>query len=85
MSQTAPEVEPRELRAARALLGWSEAKLAQMSKVSLDAVRRIEREQDLGAATGARAAVRHALEAAGIVFIGVGESAAGGLGLRLKR
>jgi hypothetical protein len=52
------------------LLGWSEAKLAQMNKVSLDAIRRIEREQDLGAATGARAAVRRALEAAGIVLIG---------------
>lgn len=77
------DVKPSQLRAARALLGWSEAKLAQMSRVSLDAVRQLEREQNISADAALR--VRRAFEAAGVIFLGVNEVAPGGLGIRLER
>jgi transcriptional regulator with XRE-family HTH domain len=75
----AAEVEVRQLRAARALLGWSEAKLAQMSKISVDAVKQLER----GHSVHAHLAARRAFEVAGIVFLASGEAAGGGVGLRL--
>jgi len=36
-------ITPRQIRAARALLGWSQQKLADKAIVSLNAVTRLER------------------------------------------
>lgn len=78
-------IEPRQARAARALLGWSEAKLAQMSRLSLDTIRRIECEQDIEKARPALAMMRRAFEAAGVIFLAGSDFVAGGSGVRLKR
>lgn len=67
-------------RAARGLLGWKQGRLAKESGVSLTAIRNFER----GATTPIRAnmaALRGALEAAGVEFI---ERNGGGPGVRLR-
>lgn len=59
-------ITAKQIRAARAYLFWTEAKLAQMSKLSIAAIQRVERMDD--APVAEVSAVRRALEAAGIVF-----------------
>lgn len=68
-----------QIRAARAYLLWTEAKLAQMSKLSITAIRRVER--DSNAPPTEVSAVRRALEAAGIVFLEANGIVSGGDGL----
>jgi predicted transcriptional regulator len=67
---------PRQIRAARALLRWSQQELADRAVVSLNAVNRLERgEVDSRAST--LQAVQSALEKAGIEFIFSGEKGEG--------
>jgi len=71
---------PAQCRAARALLDWSQEVLAGRSGVSINAIRNFER----GATTPIRAnlaALRHALDTAGVAFI---DGDGGGPGVRLK-
>ena len=75
-------ISARQIRAARALLGWSQQKLADEAIVSASAVRRLE----LGVADSrisTLAAVQQALEKAGITFVPT--STAQGEGVRLAR
>ena len=74
-------VTPREIRAARAFLGWTRQRLADRAVVSLNTVVRLEQGAvDSRASTVER--VRKALERAGIEFISVyGE----GEGIRTRR
>ncbi len=59
----------RQSRAARALLGWSQAKLAQKAGISLNAVTRLEQGKvDPRMSTVQK--VRTALMKAGIDFLG---------------
>lgn len=72
----------RQIRAARALLGWSQQTLADKAILSLNAVKRLEvGKSDPKMSTVL--AVKSALEAAGIEFL----SSAGGKGegVRLAR
>lgn len=72
-------ITPRQIRAARALLGWSQQQLADKAIVSLNAVTRLERgvvDPRLSTIT----AVEKALTKAGIEFIDAGEK---GEGVRL--
>jgi DNA-binding XRE family transcriptional regulator len=72
-----------QLRAARALIGWSAEDLSRQSAVSLRTIRRAELAGYDSSITLANAlAIRRALEAAGIVFI---EENGGGLGVRLRK
>lgn len=71
-----------QIRAARAYLLWTEAKLAQMSKLSVAAVQRIERESN--APANDLSAARRALEAAGIVFLEANGIVSGEGGLRKR-
>lgn len=74
-----------QLRAARALLDWTQPKLASVAKLSVPTVRRMESTRGPSASTEANVdAVRRALEEAGIVFLGPGECNDGGAGVRLK-
>jgi hypothetical protein len=59
----------RQIRAARALLHWTQEMLAEKSLVALTALKRLESERLLGVHEGTRDQVRRALEAAGAVFI----------------
>ena len=67
-------------RMARAALGWGVRELAAASKVSPDTIARLERGETLYPRTVA--AIRAALEAAGVEFI---EENGGGLGVRLRK
>lgn len=61
-------VTPREIRAARALLGWTRQTLADHAHVSLNTVIRME-EGGTDPRTSTSLAVRGALERAGVTFI----------------
>jgi transcriptional regulator with XRE-family HTH domain len=62
-------VTSRQVRAARALLGWTQEMLADKALVALTAVKRLESENGLRVREDTRDLVRRALETAGIVFL----------------
>src|SRR5260370_18374518 len=64
-------VTSRKVRAARALLGWTQELLADKALVALTALKRLESDRLL-VRDATRDAVRKALEAAGIVFLSSG-------------
>lgn len=71
-----------QIRAGRALLAWSQSRLAEAADVSLPTIKRIEAfGNEVSGAARTNEKVRLALEAAGIVFID--DDAAGGRGVRL--
>ena len=70
------------LRAARSLLGWSQAQVAEASGLSVPTVKRAEGSGAIAASPAAVAAIRSALEAAGVEFL---DENGGGAGVRLKR
>lgn len=73
----------RQVKAARALLGWSQRDLARESGISVPTIMRLEAgDGDLGGRQTTVAAIRQALEAAGVEFI---EQDNGGPGARLRR
>ena len=59
----------RQVRAARALLNWTQEMLAEKAVVALTALKRLESERGLTVHETTRDQVRRALEAAGILFI----------------
>jgi transcriptional regulator with XRE-family HTH domain len=75
---------PAQLRAARAIVGWSREKLAEKADVSAETIKRFEfRGSDPKLSTLNK--VRRALEAAGVEFIDDGaKSDEGGPGVRLR-
>ncbi len=73
----------RQIKAARALLGWSQADLAQMSKVSEPTIARLEASDgELGGREVTARKIQEAFEAAGILFL---DSDGLGPGVRLKK
>ena len=65
-----PKVSIRQIKAARALLAWSQEHMAEKSGVSIPTVKRLESDDGaLGgrAETGTR--IITALEAAGVIFV----------------
>jgi predicted transcriptional regulator len=74
-----------QIRAARALLDWSQPKLAEASGLSLPTIRRMEGPIGPGRSSAANVeAVRRALDEAGVIFLDAGETTTGGPGVRLK-
>ena len=74
-----------QIRAARALIGWSQPELAAASHLSMPTIRRMEGPLGPGRSTAANVdAVQRTLEAAGVVFLAAGADAAGGPGVRLR-
>jgi len=69
-----------QIRAARALIGMTQAELAAMSGVSLPTIKRIETGADAKVSTVA--SLQSALEAAGVEFI---PENGGGAGVRLRK
>ena len=78
------KISIRQVKAARALLGWSQDDLAAASGVSVPTIARLESVDSDG--IGGRAttadAIRAALEAAGVEFIAEN---GGGAGVRLAK
>ena len=75
-----------QLRAARALLGIDQRKLAELSGLSLPTIQRMEASEDVTRGNvDSLMKLVNALDAAGIVLIGEGSaSPQGGRGVRLK-
>jgi len=70
----------RQLKAARALVGWEQTDLARKAGVAISTVRRMESFQgEIGARTSTLSLVTKALERAGIEFLDGGKP-----GVRLK-
>jgi transcriptional regulator with XRE-family HTH domain len=75
-----------QIRAARALLDWSQRQLAEKSKLSVPTIKRMEGAMGPERSTEANVdAVRRALEGAGIVFLDARQNKDGGPGVRLKK
>jgi predicted transcriptional regulator len=73
----------RQVKAARALLGWSQADLAERSGVSEPTIARLEStEGKLGGRQETVQKIQKAIEEAGIKFI---EENGGGAGVRLQK
>ncbi|MCK6419029.1 MAG: helix-turn-helix transcriptional regulator [Alphaproteobacteria bacterium] len=60
-------VESNQIRAARAMLNWSQTQLAEVSKVSLPTIKRMEQDTSTSS-FGYVKKVREALEKAGLRF-----------------
>ncbi|WP_339864830.1 helix-turn-helix domain-containing protein [Paremcibacter congregatus] len=81
---------PKILKAARALAGWKQSKLAQAADVNVNTVVRLESETDWEKkwetpTVGTLNKIRKSLEKAGVEFIEKDErSEDGGPGVRLK-
>ncbi|WP_413993406.1 helix-turn-helix domain-containing protein [Labrys okinawensis] len=72
-----------QLRAARALIRWDQKILAQRSGVSVPTIKRLEAQSGiLSANVPTLAAVRRALESAGVIFVAENGE---GAGVRLRK
>lgn len=77
------KVSIRQVKAARALLAWSQGDLAKASGVSEPTIKRLEAgDGDLGGRASTVDAIRSALVAAGVEFI---PENGGGAGVRLRK
>ncbi len=77
-------ISAAQIRAARSLLGWNGAQLAEASQVSVATIRRMESAAGPDRSSAANiSAVRRALEEAGIIF--QDEDHAAGVGVRLRK
>lgn len=76
------KISIRQVKAARALLAWSQGDLAAASGVSVPTIARLESSDGaLGGRAATVQAIRSALEAAGVDFI---PGNGGGPGVRLR-
>jgi hypothetical protein len=77
------KISSSQIRAARALLRWTALDLAKASKVGVATIRRVEVvDGEIPVTSANEAALRGALEAAGVEFI---EENGGGVGVRLRK
>ncbi len=82
-SKSILKVSIRQIKAARALLGWSQRDLAAAADVSIPTVKRLEaQEGPLGGRDETGMKIRSALESAGVEFI---DENGGGSGVRLRK
>jgi predicted transcriptional regulator len=77
------KVSIRQVKAARALLAWSQEQLAIVADVSIPTIKRLEAQDGpLGGRNETGSRIRRALESAGIEFIAEN---GGGPGVRLRK
>jgi ribosome-binding protein aMBF1 (putative translation factor) len=77
-------IEAAQVRAARALIGWSQAKLAQAARLPVSTINAFETHAPDSVANEASVdKMRSTLETAGVVFIPK-EDGGGGIGVRLR-
>jgi transcriptional regulator with XRE-family HTH domain len=73
---------PAQIRAARQLANLSQADIAKATGLSIPTIKRAESKRDVSVSADAVAAIRVALEAAGVHFV---EEDNGGPGVRLRK
>ena len=71
-----------QIRAARALIGWSQSELASRAGLSLPTVKRVEGDFGPHVSEKSRAKLKRALQSAGVEFI---DDNGGGVGVRLRK
>jgi transcriptional regulator with XRE-family HTH domain len=77
-------LEPAQIRAARALLGWRQSELSKASGVGTATIRRIENGgSPISGNVSTVIRIQGAFEKAGILFMNEDET--GGIGLRLVK
>lgn len=76
-------IEPAQIRAARALLGWSQADLAKRCGLSADGIRAIEAGRRDARVSTIRA-MQEAFELAGVLFLERNVNRDGGPGVRMR-
>ena len=77
------KVSIRQIKAARALLAWSQEELAAAAQVSVPTIKRLEAgDGPLGGRSETGEKIRRALQVAGIEFISAN---GGGPGVRLRK
>jgi predicted transcriptional regulator len=81
MSMVVSMITPRQIRAARALLGWSQQQLADKAIVSLNALARLEKGI-VDSRLSTVQAIQKALTKAGVEFLDADQK---GEGVRLRR
>jgi predicted transcriptional regulator len=78
-----PRVSIEQVKAARAMLRWDQSDLAAASGVSLPTIKRLESASGaIGGRADTVAAIRGALEAAGVIFV---DPNGEGPGVRLRK
>ncbi len=75
-------ISVEQIRAGRALLGWSQTELAKQAGLSLPTIKRVETQRGPKVSDEARFALQRALELAGVEFI---DENGGGPGVRLRK
>jgi transcriptional regulator with XRE-family HTH domain len=83
IKKSIPKVSIRQIKAARALLGWSQEDLARAADVSVPTIKRLEASEGLlGGRSETGEKIQKALQAAGVEFI---DENGGGPGVRLRK
>ncbi|MCW8057891.1 helix-turn-helix domain-containing protein [Agrobacterium tumefaciens] len=80
-------LKANQIRAARALLNWSQGELVEKSGLSLTTIRRMEDEK-IGperSSAGNVATVTKIIEEAGVTFLHEGDVTPGGAGVRISQ
>ncbi|WP_430251271.1 helix-turn-helix domain-containing protein [Neorhizobium sp. DAR64860/K0K1] len=77
-------IDAAQSRGARGLLDWSQTKLAQASNLSESTIRDFEKGRRVPSVNNL-AAIRRAMEEAGIAFLDDGEDKLGGPGVRMGK
>jgi predicted transcriptional regulator len=81
--QSILKVSIRQIKAARALLAWSQEELAKVAQVSVPTIKRLEAQDGpLGGRSDTGNKIQTALEGAGVEFI---DENGGGPGVRLRK
>ena len=73
---------PSQIRAARALIGWSQTDVATAAGLSVPTVKRAEADEGIRVSEDAMLAIANALKKAGVEFI---PGNGGGPGVRLRK
>ena len=73
---------PSQIRAARALVGWSQSDVAIAAGLSIPTVKRAEADEGIRVSEDAVLAIANALKKAGVEFIAEN---GGGAGVRLRK
>lgn len=74
--------KPSQIRAARALVGWSQTDVATAAGLSVPTIKRAEADGGIRVSEDAMLAIANALKKAGVEFIAEN---GGGLGVRLRK
>ncbi len=78
------DITPAQCRAARSLLNWSQGDLATPTQITRKTISDFEKGSRIPLAENL-AAIKNVFEAADVIFLAEGETAVGGVGVRLKK